>query len=321
MIHPLVLGAILFAFITGANDGASLLATNLESKAFGPARGLIILTVFVILGPFLLGTAVATTLAHGLVNFGGQAGAGPLLLAVLVAVGVIFFLGRRGLPSSVTQALTGAIVGAGLGLGYPVDWWTVGRVVLILFVTPVVAGGLSALLIRLINEAGPHGDIAGHLRRLNAGSFLLSAVAYAANDAQKMVAVFAVALGSLAANGSVIATIPAALIIGALWAAGTIFGLGRLGHQLGDKLLPVRGAAPIAAGFGAATAVIGSALLGSPVSMAQANTTGLVAATVTMSGWRTVRLDQVLRIAGTWILTLPAALILAAVAGLVSRAF
>ena len=327
MPHPLFFAALLFAFITGANDGASLLATNLQSKAFSPLWALLILGLAVVVGPFLLGTAVASTIAAGLVSFTPSAAvpavasSGALLLAVLVAVAVIFALGRAGLPSSVTQALTGAIVGAGLGLGLPVEWGNVAKVIVLLLAAPLVAGLLSFVLVRLIVLSGPHGELRAHLRRLHAGSFLAQSFAYAANDAQKMIAVTAVAVGALSARGIVLVSLPVQLTVGAFFVAGTIFGLNRLGGRLGSKLLPVHDQNSIAAGYAASLAVLGSAALGSPVSMAQSATTGLVAATVSTDGPRVVRWQQAGRIGATWLLTLPIALLVAAAAGLISRTF
>jgi PiT family inorganic phosphate transporter len=111
------------------------------------------------------------------------------------------------------------------------------------------------------------------------------------------------------------------VLVGVLFFAGTIFGLGRLGGRLGSKLLPVHEANSIAAGYAAAVAVLGSAALGSPVSMAQSATTGLVAATIATDGPLVVRWQQAGRIGLTWLLTLPIALLVAMTAGLISRTF
>jgi PiT family inorganic phosphate transporter len=116
-ITPLVVAALAFAVITGANDGASLVGTNLASKAFSPTAAIVLLVVAVIFGPFVLGTAVATTLARGLVGFEGRSGDVALFIAVVVAVGLVYGVGHFGLPTSVTHALTGAIIGVGLGAG------------------------------------------------------------------------------------------------------------------------------------------------------------------------------------------------------------
>ncbi len=312
----LIIAAAIFAVITGANDGASLIATNLSSKAMRPLVALGVLVVVVVIGPFLLGTAVATTLARGLVGFSGSGGKEALLLAVAIAIGVMIVLARLGLPSSVTQALTGAIIGIGIGRDLPVDAGVVGKVLLVIIVAPVAAGVLGLLFAVLLERLRPRTDMRGHLRRLHAASFLCQCVAYAGNDGQKMMAIFAVASGTVSTTVRVVA--PVQVAIGILFFVGTILGVSGLGTRVG-KLLPIRPLNAISAGFGSSVAVLGSALLGSPVSMAQSSASALVGSETHLVTYRRVRWEQAIRILSTWVTTLPTALGLAAIVGFVTR--
>jgi len=313
---PLIFAAALFAVITGANDGASLIATNLSSKAMRPLMALGILVVAIMVGPFLLGTAVATTLARGLVGFDTSGGAEALFLAVVIAIGVMVVLARLGLPSSVTQALTGAIIGIGIGRDLPVDAGVVGKVLLVLIIAPVAAGGFGFLFAMLLERLRPRTDMRGHLRGVHAASFLCQCVAYAANDGQKMMAIFAVASGAV--STSVVAVAPVQLTIGILFFVGTLMGVSGLGMRVG-RLLPIRPMNAISAGFGSSMAVLGSALLGSPVSMAQSSASALVGSEIHLVTYRRVRWEQATRILSTWVTTLPTALGLAATVGFVTR--
>jgi PiT family inorganic phosphate transporter len=313
---PLMFASALFAVITGANDGASLIATNLSSKAMRPLVALGILVITVVIGPYLLGTAVATTLAHGLVAFDASGGAEALLLAVAIAIGVMIVLARLELPSSVTQALTGAIIGIGIGRDLPVDVGVVARVLLVLFVAPLAAGVLGFLFAMLTERVRPRTDMRGHLRRLHAASFLCQCVAYAGNDCQKMIALFAVASGPVTTTVQVLA--PAQVAIGILFGVGTLIGVAGLGSRVG-KLMPIRPMNVISAGFGSSVAVLGSALLGSPVSLAQSSASALVGSEVHLETYRRIRWGQAARILSTWVTTLPTALGLAAIAGFLTR--
>lgn len=313
---PLIIASALFAVITGANDGASLIATNLSSKAMRPLVALGILVVAVVIGPFVLGTAVATTLARGLVGFDASGGAEALVLAVAIAIGVMIVLARLGLPSSVTQALTGAIIGVGIGRGLPVDAGVVGKVLLVLIIAPIVAGGLGLLFAVLLGRLRPPADMRRHLRRLHAASFLCQCVAYAGNDSQKMIAIFAVASGTISATVQVVA--PVQVAIGILFFAGTLMGVSGLGNRVG-RLLPIRPLNAISAGFGSSVAVLGSALLGSPVSMAQSTASALVGSETHLVTYRRIRWEQAVRILSTWVTTLPTALGLAAIVGFATR--
>ena len=314
----LILAAITFAGITGANDGASLIALNLSSKSFPPLVGLVALTVAIVLGPFILGTAVATTLAVGLTKFSASSGGESALLAALgVTVAVMLFFTRLHLPSSVTQALTGSIIGIGLGLGLPVDGNTVARVILILIAAPLAAGLVGTLTAALFERLRTSGSMRHRLGRLQAYSFGAQCVAYAANDSQKMIAVCAIAFG-LASHGHVDTTLPMQLLIGGAFFVGTCVGVAGLGGRLA-KLLPAHPLHGISAGFASAPVVFISALAGSPVSMAQAQTSALVGAEVVINNYRRVRWQQASKIILVWFTTLPTAVVLAAVVGWLMR--
>jgi PiT family inorganic phosphate transporter len=304
----ILLVALGFAFIVGTNDGAALLAANLTGKAIRPLPGLLALVVALVVVPMLVGTSVADTLATGLVAFDAAEGPRALLVAVSVTIGLIYISSRLGLPTSVTQALTGAMIGAGIGAGLHVDLEAFGRVVLSLALVPLVAGIASLLVTAALVRLRVRGDLPEYLRRLHIGSYLISTIAYAANDGQKMLAVLAIALGT-----SPTALGPANLAaLAACFAAGAIFGLRRLAARFG-RLLPGRPLNAIVAGYAAGLSVLASALVGAPVSMSHATTAGLIGSATVIETYRRVRWEQVVRIGMTWLTTMPAATFIAAV--------
>jgi PiT family inorganic phosphate transporter len=313
----LIIAAFAFALITGANDGASLIALNLGSRAMRPLTALLILTGAVAFGPLILGTAVASTLAIGLTRFSASGGSDALLLALIVTVAVMAAWSRLGLPSSVTQALTGAIIGIGIGRGLPVDGAAVIRVLVILALAPIAAGLLGMVAALLLERTRPAHNMRRHLGRLQAVSFGAQCAGYAANDAQKMVAVAAIAFGLIRANG-VEAILPVQLLIAGAFFVGTCIGVAGLGGRI-TKLLPAHPLQPVSAGFASASVVIGSALAGSPVSMAQAQTSALVGSETVLESYRRVRWEQAGRILSVWFTTLPTAIAAAALVGLATR--
>jgi PiT family inorganic phosphate transporter len=315
--HPLLLAAMLFAVVSGANDGSAILAANLGGRAVSPLVALGVVSALVVVGPYLFGTAVASTFAHGLVAFSGSEGATALTLAVVAAVVVVFVFSRLGLPTSVTQALIGGIVGAGLGLGFAVSWLTVAGVLALFAVAPLAAGLVAYGVANAIMAVRPRGDLASHLRRLHLAALVAQSAAYAANDAQKMVAVLTVA--ATGATAVLEPPVGGQLLLGGLFALGTLIGVERAGGRLSARLLNATPLSAIAAGFGTALAVLGSAALGAPVSTPQAASSGLVASTVALEGSRAVRWDQALRLAAVWLTTLPGAFLLGAALGLLLR--
>ena len=313
----LLASALLFAVVTGANDGASLIATNLSSKVITPLGALCILAAVVVVGPMIIGTAVATTFARGLVSFGAQGGESALLIAVFVAMGIVMVISRLGLPTSVTQAILGAIVGVGIGRGLPVSWDSVARALLIFVLAPIFAGFLAAAIAQGFAHIRVGVSARRQMRWLHAISFGAQCIGYAANDAQKMIAVMAIATGAMGVG--VIARIDTQVLIGVCFFGGTLLGISKLGVQLGTKLMPVRPLNAITAGYAAAAAVLGSAAIGYPVSMAQSSSAALIGSEFVLESYRQVRWNQALRIVAVWVTTLPTAIVIAALAGAILR--
>ena len=305
----LILAALAFAVVCGANDGAALVALNLNDNLVPPLWALVTLCVVLALGPFLLGTAVATTFVHRLVAFEGDSGRSALLASVIVAVAVVFALQRQGLPTSLTLALTGAIVGVGLGSGLPIGWGAVLLTLVAGAVAPFASGALAFLGLRLLPLVPRRGGLHARLAVLRRGSFFLQCVAYAANDGQKMLAVLAVATGSLTA-----VLRPGALellAIGVLFGVGTLVGIRGVGTSLGRGIAPARPAQAGIAELTSAVAVLAGAALGAPVSMTQSTTAALVGAGAS-AAHRQVRWGQASRIVIAWVATLPASVVIAA---------
>ena len=105
--------ALVFAFTNGFQDAANAIATLVASRAARPLPAIIMASIANLLGPFLLGAAVADTVA-GIVTVDPET-AVPIIGAGLtgaVAWNVITWY--RGIPSSASHALVGGLVGAAL---------------------------------------------------------------------------------------------------------------------------------------------------------------------------------------------------------------
>jgi inorganic phosphate transporter, PiT family len=310
MDAPLLIAACGFSVVAGANDGSTMVAMNLDSKAFGPVTSILLLVVAIAVGPLLLGTGVATTLARGLVSFEGRDGPTAFLVAVVVAIGVIWVLASRGLPTSLTLSLTGAIIGAGLGSGLAVGWGTVIAVLAIGLLSPLVSLVIGALANRWLQSLPlPVAGARTKVRLLQGSTFFAQAIAYASNDAQKMIAIMA--LGLAPVQGVVQPQIATQALIGGLFALGILLGVRRFAGRLGQRVMPVRSGDLVSARFAASCAVLASAALGAPVSMTQSSTAGLVGAGASEHRGR-VRWNEALRIGMAWLVTLPAAVVGAA---------
>jgi PiT family inorganic phosphate transporter len=313
----LVAVAGLFALFNGVNDGGALLAAGLKVSSLRPVTAVVVLSLMVGIAPALFGSRVATTLADRLVHFTGDDGQVALLAAVAGATVVVITLSRSGVPTSLTLALLGGIVGAGLGGGLPVAWtWT--SLVLLLAAAAPLAGLLGAYGVARLWGALPlRTAIRRQVRTAHRVGFGLQAIAYGTNDGQKMLAVFTIAVPAAAAGEHPAARATVLIATVVLFAAGMLLGARRYGGRLGLAVLPITPVNAATARLSSAAVVMSSAAVGAPVSMTQALVGGLVGSDLTLGG-RRIRWFQVGGIAVAWIVTLPTA---AAVAALLASVF
>lgn len=305
----LVAVAAVFAVFTGVNDGAALVVTSFKIDAVRPLAVLAALTTAVVLAPALFGTQVATTLAHRLVAFQGPDAPVAVLLSTASASIVVVVLSRRGLPTSLTLALVGGIVGVGVGGGLPVSWpWVL--VVLLLGIAAPLVGLVAALGItrvwRRVPLRTPLGRQARHAHRVG---LTLQAFAYGANDGQKMLGVFALASPAGLRAGRVDAPGWMLLTTGGLFLLGTLLGMRRNGTRLGLAVRTLTPVDAVTAQLSAGLVVTGSAALGAPASMTQVLTGALVGSGLAGR----VRWQHAMAIVTAWLLTLPLVVALVAV--------
>lgn len=305
-----------FAVVSGANDGATLTVLGTRTRRISPRVAIVGLMVLVALGPFLVGTAVATTLAHRLVSFEGGEGRMALLAAVVTSLVVVFALNKRGTPTSLTLALTGGIVGAGLGAGLPVQWPTIVAVLAVGIAAPLLSVAAGWVVYRAMG--GPLGKFIAR-RFINGAQYagyLLLGLAYSANDAQKMVAI--VAVGSAAQLDPVAATVPTQIVIAVLFGAGILLTLRGMVSRVGEGVMYIRTPHFIATTVGASAVVLATSALGVPVSTTQAATGAAVGSGIATSPYG-IRWQEVSRIGMAWVVTLPFSVGLGAALAAVGR--
>jgi Phosphate/sulphate permeases len=314
--------AVAFVLISGANDGAALLGLGLR---FPEVPGWLIAALLagvLFAEPYLGGIAVARTFTERLVAFGAAGGAATFLTGVITAVVVVAVLTGRGLPTSLTLALIGGITGAGLGAGLPVSWSGLGAVLGAGLAAPIAGLFLGYQLGTVLGRLPASRRMPRLVRAAHLLAYGVQSVAYAANDGQKMIAVVGVAIAAAGGGPGAIGEIDvppawmAALTV--LFFAGALTSLNRVGERLGRGLVITRPPHIVCAEAAAAGAVLGSVAIGCPVSMTQSIAAGVVGV-VAREGVGRVRWQHVANIALAWVITLPAAMILAGLAGLALR--
>jgi PiT family inorganic phosphate transporter len=191
--------ALVFDFLNGMHDSSNIVATLISSRAMGPRRALLMTALAEVVGPFLFGVAVATTIGHEIV--GEAASTPPVILAALVAaISWNIFTWLLGIPSSSSHTLIGGIIGATLADSGMQAIMLSGleKVLIALFISPLlgfIAGYLIVKLIyglALISGASPRAN--WWLRNGQTITALTLALSHGTNDAQKTMGIITLGL-------------------------------------------------------------------------------------------------------------------------------
>jgi inorganic phosphate transporter, PiT family len=312
-IGPLV-AASLFGLVSGFNDGGNLMGSFTSGRVISPRAASLLLLVS-IAGPLVLGTAVAQTVGTNVIDLQAQ---GPLgyVLITLSPLCVVLVSLWFGIPTSMTLALVGAMLGWALidGGRSAIHWAGVARVLIGMPIS-VLGGGLLALFvygsIRRVFGTRPHASLL-RLSRLQFLTAAAQAFAYGGNDMEKTVGLIAVGM-SFPTAGHAVAFASAAPIIGAFacFYVGAITGGSRVAGRVGLGVLKVRPTQALSQQLASASVVGALAIAGAPVSMTQTIDGGLVGVGAALRA-SSVRWGIVREMLGSWVLTLPMALVVAA---------
>src|SRR3954454_2724697 len=115
--------ALAFAVTNGFHDAANAIATLVATRAATPLQAILLATVFNLLGPLLVGAAVADTIG-GIVTVSPSVAVEVIGSGLAAATAWNLTTWRLGLPSSSGHALVGGLVGAALVEGgiHAVQW-------------------------------------------------------------------------------------------------------------------------------------------------------------------------------------------------------
>lgn len=312
-IGPLV-AASLFGLVSGFNDGGNLMGSFTSGRVISPRAASLLLLVS-LAGPLVLGTAVAQTVGTNVIDLRAQGPLGYVLITVSPLCVVLVSL-WFGIPTSMTLALVGAMLGWALidGGRSAIHWAGVARVLIGMPIS-VLGGGLLALFvygsIRRVFGTRPHASLL-RLSRLQFLTAAAQAFAYGGNDMEKTVGLIAVGM-SFPTAGHAVAFASAAPIIGAFvcFYVGAITGGSRVAGRVGLGVLKVRPTQALSQQLASASIVGALAIAGAPVSMTQTIDGGLVGVGAALRA-SSVRWGIVREMLGSWVLTLPMALVVAA---------
>jgi inorganic phosphate transporter, PiT family len=326
VILVIVVGtALAFDFTNGFHDTANVVATSISTGAANPQVAIGIASLLNFAGAFI-SISVAATVANDVVN-------ADVITPTIVFAGLIGAIAWNlitwsfGLPSSSSHALIGGVVGsavAAAGFDAVIAEGLIGKVLIPAVIAPVLAfavAGLSiALVYRVVGRQRP-GTVTRGFKYGQIVSGGLLALAHGTNDAQKTMGVITLALianGSLAANANpplwVITSAAAAI------ALGTYSGGWRIIKTTGTRIIKMDAAQGFSSQGAGAAVILASTHFGFPLSTTHVINGGIMGAGAAKR-FSAVRWGVAGNIVVAWLLTLPAAAAIGALAYGLTRIF
>jgi len=314
MFYLLLVFALIFAFINGFRDASSIMAGVISSRALSPSLALTLTGLAEFAAPFLFGVAVATTLTTGLVK-PQEISLSTTVAAMAGALVWTVIAWATGIPSSSSHALVGGLLGAALTVGGPRAIIASGlyKVLLPLFLVPLLGMGAGYIAMKIFlfttRNAAPRVNVL--FQRLQTVTMMTLALSHSANDAQKSMGM--IALGLLLSGQITTFHIPFWVV--AACATAIAFGASRgdwrLMRTLGRKIYVIRPINALASQAASTVVILLSAIMGAPVSTSQVISMAL------MGSGASERLGKVRWQVGTemlmtWLLTIPVAMLIAA---------
>jgi len=319
----LIFMALLFDFLNGMNDAANAIATIVSTRVLKPLQAVGLAAFFNFIAAFGVPLLVARTIGTDIIDTQIST---PILVfcALLGAIIWTATATHWGLPISVSHALIGGLIGAGIsaaGLGVIQEGlW---KVVLFMIVSPIlgiIIGFFFMIIVLWMIRRKSQSKVDGWFRRLQLLSASAFAFSHGTNDAQKtMGIIFYLLLGTgyFASQGILPGqeTVPIWVILSAhtAIATGTLAGGWGVIKTLGQKVAKLRPVHGFAAETSAAGTIIGCSLAGIPVSTTH-TITGSIIGVGSAKRASAVRWGVTRNIIWAWLLTIP----ISAVIGFVS---
>jgi PiT family inorganic phosphate transporter len=318
-----IITALAFDFTNGFHDTANAMATSIATGALTPKTAVAISGVLNLVGAFL-SVAVAKTISSGLVDdtkitpaviFGG-------LIGAIVWNLLTWYLG---LPSSSSHALFGGLIGAtwvAAGADAVHFGTVVSKILVPAVLAPIVAGVVALVgtyLAYRITARADHGTVGSGFKLGQVVSASMVSLAHGTNDAQKTMGIITLTLvtaGTLAPGSA-----PPFWVIlsaGLAIALGTYLGGWRIIRTLGKRITEIETPQGFAAETSSTGVILVSSQLGFPLSTTQVCSGAIFGAG---AGRRLteVRWGLAGQMVIAWLLTLPAAAIVGALAGRVAE--
>ena len=307
--------ALFFDFTNGFHDTANAMATPIATGALKPRTAVLLAAVLNLVGAFL-STEVAKTISGGIIR--EEEISASIFPAVILAglIGAItwnMLTWLLGLPSSSSHALFGGLIGATIvGVSVTaIDFGVVmSKVILPAIIAPLTAGLIAFTVTKIAYAATRRYDSKADGRDgFRVGQIFTSslvALAHGTNDAQKTMGIITLLLITVGLQDHPEPEWWVIVACAVTIALGTYMGGWRIIRTLGKGLTEVKPAQGFAAESSTASTILASSALGFALSTTQVASGSVIGSGLGRRGsqvrWRTAG-----RIMIGWVLTLPAA--------------
>lgn len=323
VVALLVSMAVAFDFMNGFHDAANSIATVVSTGVLKPGHAVVFAAGFNLLALFIFHLSVAATVGKGIVQ-PGIVDTHVVFGALMGAIAWNIVTWIYGIPSSSSHALIGGIVGAVIAKSgaSALVMGGVLKTVAFIFISPVlgfVLGSLMMVLVSWICLRATPSKVDRWFRRLQLVSAGAYSLGHGGNDAQKTIGIIwmlLIATGYTAAGDAAPPTWTIVTCYTAI-AAGTMFGGWRIVKTMGQKITKLKPVGGFCAETGGALTLFLATALGVPVSTTHTITGAIVGVGSTRRA-SAVRWGVAGTIVWAWVLTIPAAAAVAALAYWVS---
>src|SRR5437773_1857648 len=317
VVVGIIFTALVFDFLNGFHDAANSIATVVSTRVLSPGQAVVWAAFFNFVAAFGFGVGVAKTVGSGMIDI--KAVDSKVIFAGLlgaIAWNIVTWL--FGLPTSSSHALIGGYAGSAVakaGWGVIIaSGWT--KTLLFIVLSPLIGMVLGLLLmttVMWIFRGTAPSRVDKYFRRLQLVSAAHFSLGHGTNDAQKTMDIIAGVLFTAGYLKTFDIPFWVVLMAHAAIGLGTLSGGWKIVRTMGQKITALKPVGGFSAETAGAISIIGAAWGGIPVSTTHTITGAIVGVgatrRVTAVKWGVTR-----RIVWAWIITIPAASSLAAIA-------
>jgi PiT family inorganic phosphate transporter len=318
----LVAMALAFDFMNGFHDAANSIATVVSTGVLKPYQAVVWAAFFNVIAVLLFELKVAATVGKGIVD--------PSVVdhyvifgALLGAIAWNLITWWFGIPSSSSHALIGGMMGATIAKAGVDALIASGimKVAAFILVSPLmgfVLGSLLMVIVAWVSRGAPPRRFDRWFRRLQLVSSALYSLGHGSNDAQKTMGIIWLLLIAAGVTG------PDHLPTWVIWSCylalgfGTLFGGWRIVKTMGQRITKLRPVGGFCAETGGAITLFVASTAGIPVSTTH-TITGAIVGVGSARKFSAVRWGLAGSIVWAWVLTMPAAALMASLGWAIGR--